>query len=135
MLGGFVTPAGCTWLNLELSIFYALATASIFSTLSVIFSFLTVFLLHTAMMASFNMGQLPAHQTKVEDHGLGPLKAGPTRLCAPVCNHDVCGAKVVRLVCMCMNVVLFIVMLLIRFITYVVSPSLSMNCSTENIMY
>ena len=66
MLGGFVTPAGCTRLNLELSIFYALATASIFSTLSVIFSFLTVFLLHTAMMASFNRGQLPARQIKLK---------------------------------------------------------------------
>ena len=62
----------CTRLNLELSIFYALATASIFSTLSVIFSFLTGFFLHTAMMASFNKGQLPAQQTKVVDHGLGP---------------------------------------------------------------
>ena len=83
----------CTRLNLELSIFYALATACIFSTLSVIFSFLTVFLLHTAMMASFNKGQLPAQQTKVVDHGLGPLKAGPTRLCVPVCNHDAASSK------------------------------------------
>ena len=39
VLGGFVTPAGCTRLNLELSIFYALATASIFSILSNIFFF------------------------------------------------------------------------------------------------
>ena len=76
-----------------ISIFYALATASIFSTLSVIFSFLTVFLLHTAMMASFNKGQLPAQQTKIVDHGLGPLKAGPTHLCVPVCNHDAASSK------------------------------------------
>ena len=76
-----------------ISIFYALATANIFSTLSVIFSFLTVFLLHTAMMALFNKGQLPAQQTKVVDHGLGPLKAGPTRLCVPVCNHDAASSK------------------------------------------
>ena len=62
-------------------------------TLSVIFSFLTVFLLHTAMMASFNKGQLPAQQTKVVDHGRGPLKAGPTHLCVPVCNHDAASSK------------------------------------------
>ena len=35
---------GCTRLNLELNIFYALATASIFSILSVIFFFHNVFL-------------------------------------------------------------------------------------------
>ena len=39
------------------------------------------------------MGQLPAQQTKVADHGLGPLKAGPTRLCVPVCNHDAASSK------------------------------------------
>ena len=43
VLGGFVTPAGCTRLNLELSIFYALATASIFSILSNIFFSLSMF--------------------------------------------------------------------------------------------
>ena len=80
------------------------------------------------------------------DHGLGPLKAGPTCLCVPVCYHDaasskpssggrdvvdihkqtkcncvvnVCGFKLLRLVSMYMymNVVLFIVMFLIRLIT------------------
>ena len=96
------------------------------------------------MMASFNKGKLPAQQTKVVNHGLGPLKAGPTCLCVPVCNHDaasskpssvgrdvvnihqqtkcdcvvnVCASKVVRLVSMLMNVVLFVAMLLIRLIT------------------
>ena len=68
-------------------------TLSWVMALSVIFSFLTVFLLHTAMMASFNKRQLPAQQTKVVDHGLGPLKAGPTRLCVPVCNHDTASSK------------------------------------------
>ena len=34
------------------------------------------------MMTSFIKGQLPAQQTKVVDHGLGPLKAGPTCLCS-----------------------------------------------------
>ena len=65
-------------------------------------------------MASFNKGQLPAQQTKVVDHGLGPIKAGPT----------VCVSRFVtmmvhpqRLVSVCMNVVLFVVMLLIRLIT------------------
>ena len=58
-----------------------------------IVSFLTVFLLHTAMMVSFNKGQLPAKQTKVVDHGLRPLKAGSTRLCVLVCNHDTASSK------------------------------------------
>ena len=41
----------------------------------------------------------------------------------------------VRLVSMCMNVVLFVVMLLIYKTYNIVSPSLSMNCGTENILY
>ena len=45
------------------------------------------------MMASFNKGQLPAQQTKVVEHGMGPSKAGPTRLCVPVCNHDAASSK------------------------------------------
>ena len=44
-------------------------------------------------MASFIKGQLPAQQTKVVDHGLGPLKAGPTCLCVPVCYHDAASSK------------------------------------------
>ena len=36
---------------------------------------------------------MPPQQTKVVDHGLGPLKAGPTRLCVPVCNHDAASSK------------------------------------------
>ena len=54
---------------------------------------LTVFPLHTEMMASFNKGQLPAQQTKVVDHGLGLLKAGPTRLYVQVCSHDAASSK------------------------------------------
>ena len=45
------------------------------------------------MMASFIKGQLPAQQTKVVDHGLGHLKAGPTCLCVPVCYHDAASSK------------------------------------------
>ena len=150
----------CTRLNLELSIFYALATASIFSTLSVIISFLTVFLLHTAMMASFNKEQLPAQRTKIVDHSLGPLKAGPTRLCVPVCNHDaasskpfsvgrdvvdihqqtkcdcvvnVCGSKLCKT---CKHVhECSTFRSNVTHKTYkIVSPSLSMNCGTKNII-
>ena len=45
------------------------------------------------IMASFNKGQLPAQQTKVVDHGLGLLKAGPTRLYVQVCSHDAASSK------------------------------------------
>ena len=112
-------------------------------------------------MASFNRGQLPARQTKVVDHGLGPLEAGPTRLFVPVCNHDaasskpssvgrdvvdihlqtkcdcvvnVCGSKRCKTCkhvheCSTFN----------SNVTHkthnIVSPSLSMNCGTENIIY
>ena len=92
-------------------------------------------------MSSLNKGQLLAQQTKVVDHGLGPLKAGPIRLCVPVCNPDaasskpssvgtdvvdihqcdcvvnVCGSKHCKTCKHGMNVVLFLVTLLIRLIT------------------
>ena len=43
--------------------------------------------------AAFIRGQSPARQTKVVDHGLGPVKAGQTRLCVPVCVNDASSSK------------------------------------------
>ena len=43
--------------------------------------------------AAFIRGQSPARQTKVVDHGLGPVKAGQTCLCVPVCVNDASSSK------------------------------------------
>ena len=43
--------------------------------------------------AAFIRGQSPARQTKVVDHGLGPVKAGQTRLCVPFCVNDASSSK------------------------------------------
>ena len=49
--------------------------------------------LHTSAFASFRRGWPPARHTKVVDHGLGPLMAGSTHLCAPVCDNDMTSLK------------------------------------------
>ena len=95
------------------------------------------------------------------DHGLGPLKAGPTCLCVPVCYHDATSSKpssggrdVVDIhkqtKCNCVvNVCGFKRCKTCKHVhecstfhsnvthkTYnIVSSSLSMNCGTENIIY
>ena len=112
-------------------------------------------------MASFIKGQLPAQQTKVVDHGLGPLKAGPTCLCVPVCYHDaasskpssggrdvvdihkqtkcncvvnVCGSKRCK-TCKHVHECSTFHSNVTHKTYNIVSPSLSMNCGTENIIY
>ena len=50
----------------------------------------------SGIMVLFQMtcsGYAHEAQTKVVDHGLGPLKVGPTRLCVLVCNHDAASSK------------------------------------------
>ena len=64
VLGGFITPAGCTKLLLEFSILFCCS--------HYYFVFLSVLL----PMASFSRGQLPAQQTKVVDESQRPLKNG-----------------------------------------------------------
>ena len=48
---------------------------------------------HTSDMALFSKGQPPAWHTKVVDDSLGPLKAGSTCLCVPVCVNDAASSK------------------------------------------
>ena len=95
------------------------------------------------------------------DHGLGPLKAGPTCLCVLVCYHDaasskpfsggrdvvdihkqakcncvvnVCGSKCCKTCKYVHECSTFLSNVTHK--TYnIVSPSLSMNCGTENIIY
>lgn len=44
-------------------------------------------------MVSVDRGQPPAWQTKVVDHGLGPLKAYQKCLYVPVCDNDTALTK------------------------------------------
>ena len=95
------------------------------------------------------------------DHGLGPLMAGPTRLCVPVCNPDaassksssverdvvdihqqtkcdcvvnVCGSKRCK-TCKHVHECSTFSSNVTHKTYNIVSPSLSMNCGTENIIY
>ena len=112
-------------------------------------------------MASFNKEQLPAQQTKVVNHGLGPLRAGPINLCVPVCNHgaassklssvgrdvvdihqqskcdcivNVCGSKGCK-TCKYVHECSTFRSNVTHKIYNIFSPNLSMNCGTENIIY
>ena len=111
-------------------------------------------------MTSFIKGQLPAQQTKVVDHGLGPLKAGPTCLCVPVCYHDatssnpssgegmllisiskpcncvvnVCGSKRCK-TCKHVHECSTFHSNVTHKTYNIVRPSLSMNCGTQNLIY
>ena len=71
------------WLRYHTCSIYCSAKLSVF-----IFHFHFLFFyirFNVFMFVVFHRGQPPAWQTKVVDHGLGPVKAGQTRLCVPVC--------------------------------------------------
>ena len=111
--------------------------------------------------ASFNRGQPPARHTKVVDDNLRPLKSGSTCLCVPVCAHDVVSSKPtsvgrdtadVHTQTICGCVVSDCCSVRCKTCDYisqgstfvsnvtkksynVVSPNLSMDCTSDNVVY
>ena len=111
--------------------------------------------------ASFNRGQPPARHTKVVDDNLRPLKSGSTCLCVPVCAHDVVSSKPTSVgrdtadvhtqtICGCVvsdccsvrcNTCHYIsqgstfVSNVTKKSYNVVSPNLSMDCTSDNVVY
>ena len=142
-------------------IIFLVCSCSFFSFLLLLLLFPLLSDYNMLTFASFNRGQPPARHTKVVDDNLRPLKSGSTCLCVPVCAHDVVSSKptsvgrdtadvhtqticgcVVSDCCSVRCKTCHYISQCSTFVSNVtkksynvVSPNLSMDCTSDNVVY